>query len=326
MSVLITGGAGFIGGWLARSLALRGIEVDIADDFSRGSNDTFLEDLLAVDGVRLIDRNLLAEEALSDFDDSYRTIYHLAARVGVRNVIEAPYATLRDNVLLVEKALELARRQRTLDRFVFASTSEVYAGSLEHLNLPLPTPEDTPIALTDLGEPRSSYMISKLYGEAMARHAGVPFTVLRPHNVYGPRMGMAHVIPELLKKAHGAPVDSEIEVFSVDHTRTFCFVDDAVEMFIAAADTPKCMGQCLNVGSQAPEISIGDLAQIVINTVGKALSVKPSPATPGSPRRRCPDMTRMAELTGLTATTLLEEGVARTYAWYRAEVLEEMPA
>ena len=107
MSVLITGGAGFIGGWLARSLALRGIEVDIADDFSRGSNDTFLEDLLAVDGVRLIDRNLLAEEALSDFDDSYRTIYHLAARVGVRNVIEAPYATLRDNVLLVEKSTRI---------------------------------------------------------------------------------------------------------------------------------------------------------------------------------------------------------------------------
>ena len=326
MSVLITGGAGFIGGWLARSLAARGNEVDIADDFSRGSKDAFLEELLAVGGVRLIDRNLLEAEALNDLGDGYLTIYHLAARVGVRNVIEAPYATLRDNVLLVERALDLARRQRSLDRFVFASTSEVYAGSLEHLNLPLPTPEDTLIALADLDAPRSAYMLSKLYGEAMARQAGVPFTVLRPHNVYGPRMGMAHVIPELLKKAHEAPTDGEIEVFSTDHTRTFCFVDDAVEMFIAAAKEPKCRGQALNVGSQAPEITIGDLARIVIDTVGKALSVKPAPATPGSPRRRCPDMSRMTDLTALKAMTPLQEGVARTYAWYRAEVLEEMPA
>jgi nucleoside-diphosphate-sugar epimerase len=316
MSILITGGAGFIGGWLARSLAARGTEVDIVDDFSRGSKDTFLEELLETDGVELIDRDLLAAEAMSDLGNGYRTIYHLAARVGVQNVIEAPYATLRDNVLLAEKTLDLARRQRILDRFVFASTSEIYAGSLEYFDLPLPTPEDTPIALADLSRPRSSYMLSKLYGEAMTRHAGVPITILRPHNVYGPRMGMAHVVPELLKKAHEASAGGEIEVFSTDHTRTFCFIDDAVEMFIAAGEEPKCRGQSLNVGSQTPEITIGELALIVIDTV----------ATAGSPHRRCPDMSRMTELTGLRATTELQEGIARTYAWYRAEMLEEMPA
>ena len=326
MSVLITGGAGFIGGWLARTLAARGSEVDIVDDFSRGSKDAFLDELVTTDGVRLFDRDLLSAEALRDLGVDYRTIYHLAARVGVRNVIEAPYDTLRDNVLLAEMALDLARCQRALDRFVFASSSEVYGGSLEHFDLPLPTPEDTPIALADPNAPRSTYMMSKLYGEAMARHAGVPFTILRPHNVYGPRMGMAHVIPELLKKAHEAPPGGKIEVFSVDHTRTFCFVDDAVEMFIAAAEGPDCRGQALNVGSQAPEIAIGDLAEIVIRTVGRMLSVKPAPASPGSPVRRCPDMSRMTQLTDRTATTLLEEGIARTYAWYRAEVLEEMPA
>lgn len=325
MSILITGGAGFIGGWLAHNLAERGCEVDLLDDFSRGVKDTFIEGMLKTSGIRLIDRDLLKADALNDLSDRYSTIYHLAARVGVKNVVEEPYVTLCNNVLLVKQALELASRQGALDRFVFASTSEVYSGSLEHLQLPLPTPEDTPIALVDLDKPRSSYMMSKLYGEAMVRHAGVPFTILRPHNVYGPRMGMAHVIPELLKKAHEAPVGGEIEVFSTDHTRTFCFIDDAVEMFIAAAETPVCAGQVLNIGSQAPEITIGDLAQIIIGTIGKRLAVKSAPATSGSPRRRCPDMSRMVDLTGLETTIDLEEGIAQAYAWYSAEILRKRP-
>ena len=85
--------------------------------------------------------------------------------------------------------------------FVFASTSEVYAGSLEHFGLPIPTPETAPLGLPDLGRPRTTYMLSKIYGEALCRHAGLPFTILRPHNLYGPRMGMAHVIPELHARA-----------------------------------------------------------------------------------------------------------------------------
>jgi nucleoside-diphosphate-sugar epimerase len=66
--------------------------------------------------------------------------------------------------------------------------------------MPIPTPEDTLLALPGLDQPRTSYMLSKIYGEAMVRHSGVPFTILRPHNIYGPRMGSSHVIPELLQK------------------------------------------------------------------------------------------------------------------------------
>lgn len=320
MSTLITGGAGFIGGWLARALADAGETVDILDDFSRGQRDTFLDALIQTGKVRLIDSNMI-EAGIDGLGAGYTTIYHFAARVGVANVLGAPFDTLRDNVLLVERAIELARRQTALDRFVFASTSEVYAGSLEHMDLPLPTPETTPIALTDLAAPRSSYMFSKLYGEAMVLHAGIPFTILRPHNIYGPRMGMAHVIPELLRKAHEAPDGGSIEVYSVDHTRTFCFIDDAIDMMRAVAATPACNGETLNLGCQTPETAIGDLAQIVIDTVGKTLAVDAKPPTAGSPARRCPDMSRMTALTGREAGTSLADGVRRTYAWYDTEVL-----
>lgn len=320
--ILITGGAGFIGGFLGKALANQGHTVHLIDSLARGRQDRFLSDLLATERVRLFKRDMMRAGALDDLGDDYTHILHFAAILGVRNVIERPYPTLRDNVFLVETALALARRQRTLQRFLFASTSEVYAGSLEQLDMPIPTPEDTPLALPRLDQPRTAYMLSKIYGEAMVRHAGLPFTIIRPHNVYGPRMGRAHVIPQLLEKAYRGGDGGRLEVFSVDHRRTFCFIDDAVEMIVRAATTPSCEGEVLNVGSQRPEITIGELAEMIVRIVGRRLSIEAQPATAGSPTRRCPDMSRMAALTGYRAQVSLEEGVRRTYAWYRPMVFE----
>lgn len=319
---LITGGAGFIGGWLGRHLSRAGHVVHLVDNLARGRHDAFLRELLAGQGTELLQLDLLQPSAAAGIADDYTHIVHLAAILGVRNVSEHPYETLRDNYLLLDAALSVARRQRALERFVFASTSEVYAGSLEHMALPFPTPEDTPLALPDLAQPRASYMLSKIHGEALVRHAGIPFTIIRPHNVYGPRMGLSHVVPELLRKAHEAADGSAFPVFSVDHRRTFCFVDDAVEMIARVAGTPACLGTVLNVGSQDPEVTMGELAQIVIRTVHKNLRIEARPATPGSPSRRCPDMSRMQALTGYRAQVSLESGVRRTYDWYRANVFD----
>jgi UDP-glucose 4-epimerase len=320
---LITGGAGFIGGFLAEHLLDLGWRVDILDNFARGRSDRFLKDLLARDGARLIECDLLAgEDAVATLDQDYSHLFHFAAILGVQNVIDNPGRTLSANVRLLETALALGRRQAALDRFVFASTSEVYAGSLETVGLAIPTPEDHVIALPDLARPRTSYMLSKLYGESMVRLSGLPYTILRPHNVYGPRMGQSHVVPQLLRKAFDAPDGGAIEVFSVDHTRTFCFIDDAVEMARRAAMSEICRDEVLNVGAQAPEHRIEELAHIVIETVGKDLTIAPGPETQGSPSRRAPDMTRMFERTGYAAAVGLAEGVRRAYDWYRANVFD----
>lgn len=320
--VLITGGAGFVGGFLCRELTRQGCSVHLVDNLARGRRDTFLEELLGTGRVELFERDLSDRETLADLGDEYSHVFHFAAIVGVQNVLERPYATLRDNVALLEAALALARRQRDLARFVFASTSEVYAGSLQHLEIPVPTPEDVPLALPDLAHPRTSYMLSKLYGEAMVQHAGLPFTILRPHNVYGPRMGMAHVIPQLLEKAQRLQLGEKLEVFSVDHRRSFCFIDDAVEMIVRATGEPNGANQVLNLGSQGPELPIGDLAELILRTVGRDVPIDARPATPGSPPRRCPDMSRMTELTGYRARISLEEGCRRTWEWYRKWVFE----
>lgn len=319
--VLITGGAGFIGAHLAQRLVREGAEVDLVDDFSRAVRDAELASLAASDRVRILQRDLRAPGALDDLGDGYDHLFHLAAVVGVGRVVRQPLAVLADSVAMLRGVIAAAQRQRALERLVFMSTSEVYAGTLERGELPFPTPESAPLLVGALAQPRTAYMLSKIHGEAMCHHAEVPFTILRPHNVYGPRMGLSHVIPELLQRAHAA-ADGTLAVASIDHRRTFCYIDDAVELMWRIASSPACAGETLNVGMGAPEVSIRELADLVAATVGKPLEIVPRPSTPGSPPRRCPDMTTTHRLVGRPPEVDLTTGIRLTYDWYRRNAFE----
>jgi nucleoside-diphosphate-sugar epimerase len=323
---LITGGAGFIGFHLARHLVGHGYQVHLLDSHTRGPRDSDFESLTARAEVRAWTGDLREPASLASLDRDYSHVYHMAAIIGVENVLERPFAVLRDNVTMLEHVLDFARALPGLERVVFPSTSEVYAGTLRHFDLPIPTPESTPLALTDLAHPRTSYMLSKIYGEALCHHAGLPFTILRPHNVYGPRMGLQHVIPELLQRAYRAEPGAALEVFSVDHTRTFCYIDDAVELIRRISESDAGLGGTFNIGTQTRETSIGELAGMIIRVVGKPLTIRPAPVTPGSPSRRSPDMTRTIPAAGYTPVVGLEEGVRRTFEWYREHVFDRVGA
>ncbi|HEY2955046.1 MAG TPA: NAD-dependent epimerase/dehydratase family protein [Candidatus Eisenbacteria bacterium] len=323
---LITGGAGFIGFHLARRLLADGVAVDVVDDFSRGARDEAIERLAATPRARVLSADLLDPAALGGLGRDYTHVIHMAAILGVANVLERPYAVLRDNVAMLNQVLDFSARLERLERLVFPSTSEVYAGTLEHFRLPIPTPEDTPLALPDLSRPRTSYMLSKIYGEALCHQARLPYTIVRLHNVYGPRMGLKHVVPELLQRAHRAAPGGELEVFSADHTRTFCYVDDAVEMILRLAEAAGGRDGTFNVGTSTGETTIRELAEIVIRVVGKPLVIRPGPTTPGSPARRCPDITRAVAVAGCEPSVALEDGVRRTFAWYCEQVFDRPDA
>jgi len=316
---LITGGAGFIGYHLSRNLLKNGYQVDLIDNFSRGVRDDFLLELAVQHGAKLLDFDLLDRNVLDGLDQDYSYIYHLAAIIGVQHVLKAPYDVLTKNVDLLENIIIFGKKQKRLDRLVFTSTSEVYSGTLKHFSLTIPTPESTPLAVTDLSQNRTSYMLSKIYGEALCLHSGLPITIIRPHNFYGPRMGLSHVIPELLKKAFESE-NSKLEVSSLNHKRTFCYIDDAVEMMRSLAEADAAIGQTFNVGNESPEITIEELANEIISTVGKDLTIDPKPMTPGSPLRRCPDMTKTFTVTGYKPQINLNSGLRQTFDWYKTNV------
>jgi len=315
--VLITGGAGFMGYHLTRRLVKEGWEIDLIDNLSRGSMDREFKALIENSGVNFFQIDLLKDPDLSVLSGGYSYIYHFAAIIGVKNVLERPFDVLRDNTLMLLKIISFARGEGGLRRFIFTSTSEVYAGTLRYFDLPIPTPEDTPLALTDLRHPRTSYMLSKIYGEALLHHSGLPFTIVRPHNIYGPRMGMAHVIPELLKKAHLAEDGGTLEVYSTTHRRTFCYIDDFIEMIKDVAESSRCRNETLNIGNQSPEITVEELARLIIEVTGKDLRIAPMPETTGSPPRRCPDMTKTFRLIDYRPGVDIKRGIELTYAWYR---------
>ena len=317
---LITGGAGFIGLHLARHILDQGDAVDLADNLSRGKADEDLRAVLRRPGVRFVEVDLLQPSSLSRLPRTYSHIVHLAALLGVDTVLRRSLDVLRQNVEMLESVLDLAREQ-PLERLVFASTSEVYSGTLRYFDLPLPTPEDTPLAVNDLTHPRTSYMLSKIYGEALCQQAGLPFTIVRPHNVYGPRMGMAHVVPELLRRIYRTRDGDEVEIQSIEHRRTFCYVSDAAEQIARLAIGPEAQGNVFNVGCEGPEIPMGELAQELARVVDRRVRFRPGPEASGSVPRRCPSMVHTNRVTGFTTRVSLEEGLRLTFAWYRDQGL-----
>ena len=317
--VLITGGAGFIGYHLANKLLDSNYQIDLLDNFSRGVNDTQISALAKNERVNLINADLLFPNIQKKLDKDYSHIYHFAAVIGVQHVLKSPYDVLDKNIRLLQNALEIANHQKNLIRFIFASTSEIYAGTLNHYGLEFPTPETTPLTINSLHEARTSYMLSKIYGEAMCLHAGLPITIIRPHNFYGPRMGLSHVIPELMKKVVELE-NNQLDVYSVNHKRTFCYIADAVEMIQLLAESDKSMGESYNIGNEDEETTIGELAKRIINLIRDDIDVNPMPATQGSPERRCPSIAKLKDAIPYTKQYSLKKGLQETFDWYNKNI------
>jgi UDP-glucose 4-epimerase/UDP-glucuronate decarboxylase len=316
MNVLVLGGAGFIGLHLVRRLIRDGHQVMVVDDFSRGRDDQEVEALRRHDSARFVSADLTASETWSALRHDWDQIYLLAAVVGVRNVEKDPSRVIRVNTLAAMHLLDWAVPG---ERVFFASTSEVYAGGVDAGIVPVPTAEDVPVMIADVTAPRFAYAISKLLGEAAFLHAaranGIEPVVGRFHNVYGSRMGADHVIPEMTLRALRG--DDPFTVWGAEQYRAFCYVDDAVEAMLQLMAAPAAAGQIVHIGDDTAETNIADLAKLVLRVAGVSPRIEAAPAPPGSVARRRPDLTRLRALTGFEPVTTLEEGVQRTFAWYR---------
>ena len=314
---LILGGAGFIGCHLGRRLADEGQELTLVDDFSRGRHDAELAALRARPNVACVERDLTRSDALDGLGRDWTHVYMLAAVVGVRNVEHDPARVIRVNTLALLHLLDwLPGRGEVL---FFASTSETYAGGVLAGTVPVPTPEDVPVSVPDITAPRFAYAASKLLGEAAVIHAArarrLRAVVGRFHNVYGPRMGADHVVPELALRAWRR--EDPYRVYGAEQRRAFCHVTDAAEAVTRLMATPAAWGSIVNIGNDT-ETRIEDLAELVLRAADFRPRLECLPAPAGSVPRRCPDLTRLRRLTGFDPKVSLEDGVRETVTWYRA--------
>ncbi|HEV8616441.1 MAG TPA: NAD-dependent epimerase/dehydratase family protein [Methylomirabilota bacterium] len=315
---LVLGGAGFIGYHLAARLVDEGHEVTLVDDWSRGRRDADLEALLRRPGVTFRERDLTRADAFTGLAADWEAVYMLAAVVGVRNVERDPARVVRVNTLSVLNLLDwLPGRGEVL---FFASTSEVYAGGVIAGTVPVPTPETVPVSVPDVAAPRFAYAASKIAGEAAVLHTArareLKAVVGRFHNVYGPRMGADHVIPELALRALRR--EDPFRLYGGEQRRAFCHVADAVEAMTRLVATPLAWGQVVHIGNDAEEPTIDELLTTILAIAGFRPSIERRPAPAGSVARRCPDIGRLRALTGFAPKVSLQAGVEETFAWYRA--------
>jgi len=323
--ILITGGGGFIGLRLASTLAKDGSsDITLVENFARGRQDRELEELCAQPGVRLLNLDLRQPASYEAIGSGYDEVYHLAALLGVENVLRRPVDVLRINALMTAQVLEWFIAGGG-EKLLFSSTSEAYAWTLQVQPLPIPTPEDVPLALTNLRDPRSTYAGSKIFGElAVAQYCasvGKPYVITRYHNVYGPRMGYDHVIPQLYRRA----VDGQrpLVVYSADHLRAFCFVQDAVDCTVAAMRTKAAENETFNVGNDSEEITMGDLARKILASASIDADIAPQTAANDPIKRRCPDVSKARRVLGYNPAVSLDEGLRIMLPWYANAFAEQ---
>jgi UDP-glucose 4-epimerase len=305
---LVTGGGGFIGSHLVTRLVKRGDLVVVVDNFSTGRRENLAE--LPSDRVEVIASTVSdAIAALERY--TFHEIYHLAAAVGVRLVIEQPIRTIETNVHETSAILDLAARDRT--PILIASTSEIYGKSTK-----TPFAEDDDVVYGPTVLHRWSYACSKAIDEYLAlayhRERGLPMTIARLFNTVGPRQvgqyGM--VLPRFV----GAAVRGEpLEVHGDGRqTRSFCDVRDVVEILPVMLTTEACIGHVFNVGSEQA-MSIRALAELVVETLGSDAPIRMIPyeeafgAGFDDLRDRRPDTTRLREATGFLPKIPLEQTI-----------------
>lgn len=323
---LLTGGAGFIGSHLAETLLDRGWRVEVIDDLSTGSIENIAH-LKGREGFTYVIDTVMNAPLLAELVDRADIIFHLAAAVGVRLIVEQPVRTIETNIKATELVLELAAKKRKT--VLVASTSEVYGKQSGR-----EFAEDDDVVLGPTSRSRWCYAASKMIDEflalAYARERQLPATVVRLFNTIGPRQtgqyGM--VVPRFVTQAlQGDP----ITVYGDgQQRRSFTWVGDVVNALIALAPHPGAVGQVFNVG-HTKEITMADLAALVKEMTGSASEIVYVPFeeayAPGfeDTRRRLPDIGKIKALIGYEPTLDLPEMLRRIIAYYDARLRSDEP-
>jgi UDP-glucose 4-epimerase len=318
---LITGGAGFVGSHLAEHLLGQGHEVLVLDDLSTGSIDNIAH-LKGRTGFDYTIDSVSNGPVVAELIDRSDVVFHLAAAVGVKLIVEQPVHTIETNVHGTEVVLKHASKKKKL--VFIASTSEVYGKSAD-----VPFREDADVVLGASAKHRWAYACSKLIDEFLAlaywKERRLPVVIVRLFNTVGPRQtgqyGM--VLPNFVRQAlTGEP----ITVFGDGtQSRSFTYVGDVVDALAKLAVDPRAIGQVFNVGN-TEEITIGDLAQRVKVLTASRSSIRFIPYDEAYEAgfedmpRRVPDIAKVRALIGFEPRVPLDDIIRRVAEYMSVEL------
>lgn len=339
MKALVLGGAGFIGYHLCKRLLDDGHEVCCVDDFSRGHYDNDFANIDESSDLMKFDRlDLTIEDIFVEHYETFQyyrpglllgifrefnpdVIFHLLAVNGTKNFYGKSCEVLEVNVLSLIYVLRMLNGEKYKGKFIWTSSSEVYAGNVDNL---YPTPEVKNVSIEDVYNPRWSYAGSKIIGELLcinySRQYDLDINIVRPHNIYGPRMGYDHVIPEFILRV--LEKEDPFKIYG-NSIRSFCYVDDFVEGLMILSKLGRVEDTIFNIGDDRFSKDMYSMAVRIYNRINKfdgcadydpVVEILGLPE--GSTNRRCPDITKMRKL-GYDPKIMLDEGLERTIGWYK---------
>lgn len=333
VKVVCTGGTGFIGAALSNRLFTDGHNVSVIDDCTRGAQRNLDK------GIEFYKEDIRAPLAwYDDCGDEFTsqlwyatkacdTVFHLAAINGTSSFYSKPADVLDVQVTGTANVIQRCVEQK-IKTLVLFSSSEVYQTPTV-----IPTPENVPLSIPDITNPRYSYAIGKIAAEAMAWHSPIErVVVIRPHQVFGPKAGYQHVIPDFIVRADRTPVGGTFEIRG-QSTRSFIYIDDFVDAMMTIWNHTQKQAdrvrEIYHVGTEE-QVSMSALAGYVSDIMGKkspggqyAYKFKTVPGPVGGTRSRCPSVAKLRGL-GWESQVSLQDGLKRTVEAY-LKVREEWP-
>lgn len=312
--IFITGGAGFIGSQLAKILS-KNNKIFIYDNFARNAiQHRGLENnpnIICVKGD-ILDEQLLRQE-ITAFNPTH--VIHCAAIAGVDTVVKSPTTTLRVNILGTANLLSIIKESKIkCERIVLFSTSEIFGQQA------FQSSESHSAVIGAVGEARWTYAVSKLADEHFAlayyKEFGMPCTVVRPFNVYGPGQVGEGALSIFIQKA----LKNETISIHGDGTqiRTWCYVDDMVEGVLRCMKSPKAIGESFNIGNVRAVTTIYGLASSVCRILNSKSIIEFSGKNIADVELRIPDVSKAVTTLDFTANVDLEEGIPLTADYYKS--------
>jgi len=309
-TIFITGGAGFIGSTLIGRLVERNRMVAF-DNLSR--NSLKAKDFRDHPNLTLIEGDVLDFEALRRGMQGADIVVHCAAIAGIDTVIKSPVTTMRVNMQGSANVLEAAAGLSHCDRVVCFSTSEVFGTEAFRSR------EGDRTIMGAVGEARWTYAVSKLAEEHLAiayfKEKGLPTTVLRPFNVYGPgQVGEGAMRTFVMRAVKDEPIEIHGDGTQI---RAWCYVDDMVDGMLLSMLHPKAVGESFNIGNQQAVVTIYGLANAVVRVLGSKSPIQFARKDYVDVELRVPSVVKARELIGFEAKIDLEEGIRRTGEFWR---------